>query len=433
MVVYRITFVPASFLVYAIVQVLSATAPICPAADSTDASPETKERAAQLLPSPGDRPATLPRQAEVDARILEILKAEPEIEVMPRDVPRPEVLQYISSDQPESGNALVNVVVDRSNPLSRKAGRLFKVCWNMMSAPQIEWYFYSALRLETKLRPQYPQGVKAWIPSNYAFSYDAHESYVGWPSNLKPKVQTTTVRFLDGKPYGDVFRFSYPQAASGSYQVGELELGGHTIHWTTEYVIQCDGRTYRGKVRSPSYTFEVVPADTPDHLAAPANPELDRLVRSSISFYNPVEEAFPGEFDQFPDRRPRLAGPAVLMNKPDGSGSWAVMTPSWEVSRKLPVDLCFVVEFHVQETGETFQGSTIYLPKGQTQSWHLNTYESGWVNKAGVGTHFVDVTLKPSRTTALSYPEVTQYFNGEIRAENLYIKINDGPPLNRPR
>src|SRR5262249_5421230 len=96
------------------------------------------------------------------------------------------------------------------------------------------------------------------------------------------------------------------------------------------------------------------------------------------------------------------------------------------VNEPLPVDLCFAVEFEDLATGKKFQGYPLILVKGKTRSPGYLTLKDVYAFcKDRTGFVKVRVRLTPSRALALTLPEITRYFPGEISQE---LRVRIGPP-----
>lgn len=353
--------------------------------------------------------------------IRRCLAASPEIEHESRPSLPPELQGLISSHQPKSGDLLLSIIADPENKLNRRATNAFLHTWDSMTRAQIETYFRHAMKPWVRLRKQYPQHVDASIAMGYSVRY----AWGGWPSEKDFQMQTATTHFLDGKPYGKPFAYEGPMAGTGWVRTEDLAIGKHSFHLLTEYKFVRDGRTCTGRMESQKYEFEIVPAETPDDLVAPNDTQVDELVRKSF---------------QFLEIRHSLGGPLINQTRPlgpeedpwepqitweSGTGeSGGLHMPLWRLTAELPVDLCFEVEIHLQQTGKVFEGDPLVVPKGmKTEGYFFPRQSVSEFARGREGFIPLKLVLKPSRAMALTDTRVTRYYPGRITSEVLRAKV----------
>ena len=335
--------------------------------------------------------------------------------------PLPEDLKHlILLYQPRFGDYLLSIIGNTEDELNRRATNAFLHTWETMTPSQIQAYLQLAMTHYAKLRKRYPQGVDARIAMGYCIRY----GWGGWPPGQPFEMQTVTTHFLDGKPYGKPFTYSGPLAGTGWLHTKNQALGKHAFHVVTEYKFVRDNHTYTGRARSQTYEFEMVSADAPNDLVAPSDPKLDQLVRQAFQFSETRVEVREGpiRFDRTGRLRPEPDPwrPQITFRSRAGR-SFGLHMPLWKLTRELPVDLCFQVEFHVQQTGDVFQGDPLVVLKGHKANGYFARLPYEFV-KGQEGFIPIKLVLKPSRARALSDPRVTQYYPGTITSEVLRAK-----------
>ncbi len=147
-----------------------------------------------------------------------------------------------------------------------------------------------------------------------------------------------------------------------------------------------------------------------DSLAAPYDPDIEELVQKSFLFLD-------------------------TMSKPTSTGrygrngdEYAVAMPVYTILSSLPVDLCFVVEFHFEGTDEIYKGGSICVLKGETRSrGFFNVHHPPYSIKGSNGVVPVKITLTPSRQVALRCREVTQYYNQSLTSDVLRAEVYNYP------
>lgn len=334
---------------------------------------------------------------------------------LPEDLKRLIVLY-----QPRSGDYLLSIIGNTDDELNRRATNAFLHTWESMTPSQIQSYLQLAMTPYAKLRNRYPQGVDAKITMGSYLRY----GWGGWPPDQPFEMRAVTTHFLDGKPYGKPYAYSGPVARTGWLHTKNRALGKHSLHLVTEYKFVRSNRTYTGRARSQTYEFEMVSADTPNDLVAPSDPKIDQLVRKALQFSETHVEVREGPI-RF-DRSGRL-GPEPdpwrpqITWKPRAGRPIGLHMPLWRLTRELPVDLCFEVEFHVQQTGGVFHGDPLVVLKGNKANGYFARLPYEFV-KGKEGFIPIKLVLKPSWARALTDPRVTQYYPGTITSEVLRAK-----------
>lgn len=331
-----------------------------------------------------------------------------------------DVRDYLVSLQPDAGNALLTVIANSIDNLNRRATNTLLQIWEHLTWEQINAYLQHSMECYIRYRSQYPQGFRAYIGTGYCVRY----SWGGWPRDKNFKVRTVSSRYLDDKLWGQPFHYEGPGASSGDIRLDSLDLGQHSVYVVTQYEGQYKGWKFTGNVRSEKYYFQIVRADTPDHLAAPRDPELDRLVHESLHI---MEAEEPIIINRAPSLwEPDPWEPQITWEKPDGTES-DIHVPVWKLTRQLPVDLCFDVEFHLEETGEVYKGDPMVVLKGSKHSGYFSMHYVTEFASGRDGFIPVRIILKPSRATALSHTTVTQYYTGSITSDVVRVKVNHYP------
>ncbi len=374
------------------------------------------------------------------------------------DETRPEIamglVDTVRGNQPQTGDFLVELI-EKSDPATRRrAIGAFVAAWDVTTPAQMERYLRASVRTKVKLRPQYPQGVGAYI----GMSYHLSEGWVSLPADHRerPKgkeleVKTTTIHYLDGNTYGTPF--VYPHVGSGAgtgcIRVGKLAKGKHTVRLTTEYTLKHQGQRVAVTVASKPHTFEVVSADAPDDLAAKPDAALDDLVKSSLRIRN---QLMPGGLGGRPFNGPRRvdasgdiadhAGPQPQVTWRRGKESGSLSLPVWELRQALPVDLCFEVSIQETGNGKVHRGDPMVILAGKGGKG-FNGYfvpNDCWGFAAGRdGNVEVKIILKPSRARALTEIAVKHYYTGTITSKPVLVRVKNissprpaKPPATQP-
>jgi RNA polymerase sigma factor (sigma-70 family) len=326
------------------------------------------------------------------------------------------IRDLVARHQPRSGDYLLGLISNPQHRLHWPAVNLFVQTWDAQSVAQFEAYLQHQLRFRVGSRPRYPADVDAGIEMGFSFAFGLGSR----PKGLAWQTQTT--HYLDGKPNGKPYLWTYPSGATtGWIRTGPLPEGKHTGYFVVEFTVPHRGKQCQGKVRSHDFTFEVVAAATPDDLVAPEDAATDQLVRRALEVVECQKSAPPD---------PRWGGappvddwaPQITWQTPDGKNR-GLHVPVWRVHEALPVDLCFDVVFEDLGTGKTHAGAPLVLLKGKTCALGYLTPRD--VHAFGAGrTGFVDVRVRltPSRALALSVPAVTRYYAGSY-SQKLRLKI----------
>jgi hypothetical protein len=286
------------------------------------------------------------------------------------------------------------------------------------------------------VRSAYPVDVDAIITAEATLG----DRGAGWLTNFTGGPTTfncRTTRYLDGKPYqkaeSSPFELPAARATLGEYRTKDLPLGEHSIHAVLQYELTLRARTVKGEIRSPEQRFRVVPADSPDDLAAPHSARLSNEVAKSFEIVEtgtpkivPTEPPDPAKLFKadpwYPQSSWRVAG-----------DRWASLhSPVWILRNPLSVDLCFDVEIHDLETRKTHQGYSFVVTRD------TNVREGAIIPKdiaafAGDRDGFVKVkiVLKPSRVLALSDSRVDRYYAEKLESGELRMRIYPAPPAKR--
>ena len=343
----------------------------------------------------------------------------------------PRTLKLIAAHTPEAGDFLLTLVADPKQPLHRSAVNAFVQAWGVMTPDQIRTYLERSFLFSIAHRPAYPKGVDAMIGVTYRFRH-------GWGSLPLPteglKIATETIHTLDGKPYGAPFR--YPHTSSGCttgwIRTKDLAVGRHSLSAETQFEVMHAGKKVAGSVKSAAYTFDVLPADTPDDLAGPKDAALEKRVRAALWIAETEEPKAqlpnfnPGGGAEIDWWRPQITWTAKD-GKPNG-----LHLPVWRLDAALPVDLAFDVSLRIVSTGEEFPADTLVAVKGVTRNLgYIFVRDAEAVAKGRSGFVPVRIVLRPSRAAAVTDTKVTEYFTGEIVSEPFRMKVGptqDAPP-----
>jgi len=334
----------------------------------------------------------------------------------------------------DSGDYLLKVLEGDDDSLHWPARVTFADSWDQMTHEQVKRYLQLALKHTVDQREQYPQGIDAMIGMGFGYGLD----YRCVPADRQYKSHILTTHFLDGKQYGEPFSYSKYSARTGSIKTKDLELGKHSIRMVTDYEFTRGESTWKGRIESSEYGVEIVSADVPDHLAAPRDADIERFVRESFK----VAETSEGLKSEAQIRRERFRlpvgippdpwKPQIRWSKNKHGPFTGLHLPVWKVTRPLPVDLCFKVEIHIQDTDVVLAAGRLVVLKGEHREGYFISVHGGpnidtlLKHRDESGFVPVSVFLKPSRAAALTNPKVTRYFNQEITSPNLRIKFTGG-------
>ena len=337
--------------------------------------------------------------------------------------PLPEDLKLlIRLHQPKSGDYLLSIIGNTDDKLNRRATNALLHTWKSMTTSQIQAYLQLAMTPHAKPRERYPQGVDAMIEMGYYVRY----GWGGWPPDKAFEMRTVTTHFLDGKAYGKPFAYQGPLAGTGWLRTKDQPLGKHSFHLITGYEFVRDNRTYTGRARSKTYQFEMLAADTPNDLVAPGDPKIDKLVRGSLQFSETRVEIRQGPImvrrtgDMPPEPDPW--SPQIIWKSGTGQ-SGSLHMPLWKLTRELPVDLCFEVEFHLQQTGEVVRGTPLVVLKGKKMNGYFSPRGGvSELTKGKGGFVPLKIVLRPSHAMALTDTRVARYYPGTIASQRLRAK-----------
>ena len=208
------------------------------------------------------------------------LEAMPDVtdDVKP-DISR-ELKAHVVGHQPRSGDFLILHRGPPRHRLHRRAVNAFVHSRHSMTAEQLDAYFRHTIVLTAVHREGYPQGVDAAIGMGIGPRY----GWGGWLAGDGFRFTMRTTHFLDGKPYGRPYTYPGPMATTGWLSTKDLALGKHSCALEVEYELTRQDKKHTGRLRSAEFTFTMVPSDTPDDLAAPADADTDRVVQQAPSF-----------------------------------------------------------------------------------------------------------------------------------------------------
>lgn len=335
-------------------------------------------------------------------------------------------------NQPASGNFLLSLIARPNDKLRRRAINAFVETWATMNVQQIDGYIHRAIELKIDHRERYPQRSGAVI----AVEYSSVDGWGGWPSNDTSNFKTRTSSFVDGKPYGSPFSYQGSMAFMGGIYINGLSLGKHTAQLLFKYEFTHQGIEYKGSFKSKKTRFDIVKDTGRDELKAPVSTELEARVKAAFHVADTQKELI----SQLP---PGLSFGATISDGPDGtepqnilydrSSGMQVTThcPYWGIAPGLPVDMIFDVTIQDLTTGKTCMGESIEVPKNTKT---LGMFEPYWPDEFAngrTGTFPIKVTLKPSRSRALTSRWITQYYPETLTFDGLKIQVNTRP-LKKP-
>lgn len=312
----------------------------------------------------------------------------------------------VGANQPKSGNYLLKIIAERDHPLHRRATHLFCAAWQTGPPEHVERFLQTSFRLQAFHRLRYPHGIDAYIETRY---WQQH-GWIGWPRGLE--WQTTTTHRIDGRPHGKPFVHKHPggTATTGWINAGKLPLGKHTLRFEVEYEFTHKGTKRRATVRSPEFAFSVVAAAPDNDLIAPTNAALAKLVRRKLL----ILEIGGAPLDGW---RPQIA-----WEEPKGKQR-GLHVPEWWVAEPLPVDLCFDVALRDLTTGKSYPCDALVLKKGETARGCFTPRDARGFCKGRDGFVDVEIELQPSRSVALTHPDITGYFGWPITSPKLRAKV----------
>ncbi len=338
----------------------------------------------------------------------------------------PSTLKLVGDHQPATGDFLLALIANPMHALRRTALKTLVGAWIAMSAAQVRTYIEKSVQFVVYQRPAYPRGVDAQI----GMGNDMRDGANGLPRPDQLKISTVTNHTLDGKPYGEPFHYPALGCTTGWIKTKDLAVCRHTFSAGVKFEFSHAGKTIAGSVQSQEYTFEMLPANTPDDLAAPVDAAVEKMIRA----FQFAETAEPAEAPNL--LRQNFRGPGLLPvavdwwspqitwvgkdGKPNG-----LHLPCWKQNKALPVDLAFDVSVRIVATGEEFPASALVSIKGEAISsgWGFSPRDVEAVAKGHSGFVPVRIVLKSSRAVALTDPRVTKYFTGEIVSEPLRMKV----------
>lgn len=327
----------------------------------------------------------------------------------------------IARHQPGSGNLLVELSAHRGHPLSRRAAHWFCETWTAAAPEQVDAYLKTGLRVHAKPRSRYPRSVAARFETGYALVH----GWDGVPKDLSWQIGAR--HYIDGQLHGNpsISKDPRPTAVLASIDTSQLGLGTHTLRIELEYAFAHRGAQHRGSALPREFTFTIVPDDG-DHLLAAPDAAVERAVRQGLTIT---------EYD-----RVRFA-PAVGLDVRFNTDRWepqiiweeagkrrGLHMPEWSLQKPLPVDLCFDVSIRDVGSDKTYAGESLIVRKGQTGIGCFSPRELGAFCEGRSGFIDVEIHLTPSRTLALSNPEIARYFGGTIVSPPLRARVIEDVP-----
>lgn len=338
-----------------------------------------------------------------------------------RPLPSP-LLSLMERRPRRAAEYLLSIIEQPDHKLYDRATNAFVKTWSNHAAEQVERYVRANLRLEARLRSAYPQGIPAKIGAQYMFVPDG----VGWPNSnqLKTDLKTRTVHYLDGKPYGQPYESSGSAATTGWIRTGDLAPGRHEFHFIVNVTVTHGGKRIEAAMKSRRFGFDIVAADTPDHLAAPDDSAVAKQVRAALIIKDDRPDDGPQHDFSGPPRIPKTTWHPQVTWGTDAERQGGLYVPTISLKEPLPVDLCFDVKLLDLATGKQFACEPLVILKGSTRRYHPCPYNTlqRFVNRR-YGFVEVKLLLTPSRAHALTNPDVQQYFQGSITSDALRARI----------
>ncbi len=317
----------------------------------------------------------------------------------------PDMVSLVGANQPKSGNYLLGIIAERDHPQHRRATHLFCAAWQTGPTEHVARFLQSSFRLQAFHRAQYPHGIDAYIETRY---WQQH-GWIGWPRGLE--WQTTTTHHIDGQPHGKPFVHKYPggAATTGWINAGKLPLGKHALRFEVEYQFTHKGEKRRGTVRSPEFAFSVVPPAPSNDLIVPTNAALAKLVRDKLRILELGSASVDGWHPQ--------------VTWEENGKQRGLHVPEWWAPAPLPVDLCFEATLRDLTTGKSYPCDALVLKKGETARGYFTPRDPRAFCKGRDGFVAVEVELQPSRSVALTHPDITGYFGWPITSPKLRAKV----------
>jgi hypothetical protein len=307
------------------------------------------------------------------------------------------LLSTIEASQPQSGQALLEIIADKKSALHRRAVNAFVAAWQSMSGEQIVQYFSLQMEPQSRLRSRYPEAFEASGQVSYGLGY-------GWGGRVRDfPIRVRSEFFVDGKPFGEARSYSTDgePAASGSVKTSGLAPGAHTAALSLDFAFEHGGATHRGRLRSPNYTFAIVDADSPDDLEVVKDDAARARVEKALVPTGPYA--------------------ATLSGRSAAQGRYGLGVPGWALNDSLPFALCFDVEFH--EGGKVYAGGPLSLPAGRGYTGAFNLQDIDKFIAGRAGRVPVKVVLRPSYHQALSDSEIKSFYGGTLEFDNLHVDI----------
>ena len=341
--------------------------------------------------------------------------------------------RLVRDNQPQSGNQLIAAVGDSADLAPDPAAVIIATLWKDFSHEQLEQYLKAEMTHFIQQRAAYPAGVDAAIAVGPRY----RGGYPGIPQEPALKSETVTTHFLDGQPIGEPFKYPQHTSISHWFRLGKLPVGRHTIRLVTDYKFEGGDQTWTGKVESPEYAFEMLPPETPDDLVVQPAEALMEQFRAAFEIREVTDER------PNPRKMPEAPRPGRKLYSTWGPAGWApqirlggdkggsIHMPAWQLFDKLPVDLCFRTEFHLEGGGVVLPGTELVVFAGESRSFYfmLQNFDIEKLRKLADKEGFIPVRVKliPSRSIAMSHPRVKRYFGGEFTSEVVRLRIDHNP------
>ncbi len=341
--------------------------------------------------------------------------------------------RLMRDNQPASGNQLIAAVGDSGELAPDPAAVIIATLWKDFSRDQLEQYLKAEMTHFIQQRATYPAGVDAAIAVGPRY----RGGYHGIPQEPALKSETVTTHFLDGQQIGEPFKYPQHTSISHWFRLGKLPVGRHTIRLVTDYKFEGGDQTWSGKLESPEYAFEMLPPETSDDLVVQPAEALMEQFRAAFEIREVTDER------PNPRKMPEAPRPGRKLYSTWGPAGWApqirlggdkggsIHMPAWQLFDKLPVDLCFRTEFHLEGGGVVLPGTELVVFAGETRSFYfmLQNFDIENLRKLADREGFIPVRVKliPSRSIALSHPRVKKYYGGEFTSDVVRLRIDHNP------
>ena len=330
--------------------------------------------------------------------------------------------------QPTTGDYLISQAGRGTQSVPDPASSAIAQLWDSMTRAQIDRYLNESMEHFVRKRESYPCDIEAAIAVGVRF----RTGYHGLPSkDSRLESKTTTRHFLDGKLVGEPFNYEHHTTVSTWIKTAKLKPGEHVIELETDYEFQRDGEKFTGTIRSPKYRFRMVPQDQmPDDLiVVPEGEEAMEQIAEAIY----VVELEGGNSTGLRGWQPQMRWGS---RKELASGS--LHTPSVWIDKTLPYDLCVIPVIQIKGTNEQIRAAPIVVPAGVDWAFYLKVEDlrksAAVLRRHADENGFVSVVvaLMPSRSIALSYPEIKKYLGLPVCSQTVRMRIDHDVPKGTP-